>query len=105
MRLLRKDEKAIQVWQQEVASHYLGMEQQKWQKGRLLHGRVIPAESRLACAIYGRRVEKMIEIYLSDGYLAEGEGISLLPAASGPQYRIIESRDYGDHRRIWGESL
>ena len=24
MRLLRKDEKAIQVWQQEVASHYLG---------------------------------------------------------------------------------
>lgn len=105
MRLLRKDEKQIQVWRQEVTSHYLGMEQQKWQKERLLYGRVIPAESHLACAIYGSRIEKMVEIYLADGQLAEGEGISLLPATNGPQYRVVESRNYGNHCRVLGERL
>ena len=55
--------------------------------------------------LYGSRVEKMIEIFLGDGDLEEGEGISLSPDTMQPSYLIVSCRQYDGHRRAWGESL
>lgn len=105
MQLIRKDAKKLQVWRHQSADTYLGMEDGNWVKHRELYGRVIPAESRLAREIYGSRVQRMVEIFIGNGELEEGEGISLTPDAMQPSYLIISCHQYDGHRRAWGESL
>ncbi len=58
MQLIRKDMKKLQVWRHQATDTYLGMEEGNWVKHRVLYGRVLPAESRLAHALYGSRVGK-----------------------------------------------
>ncbi len=105
MQLIRKDMKPIHVWRRRTDGSYLGMTQSTWQMEECLYGRVIPAESALTIALYGSRITKMVEIYLGSGSLAEGEGISLSPGATEPEYRVISSRQYQGHGRCLGESL
>lgn len=105
MQLIRKDMKKLQVWRHQATDTYLGMEEGNWVKHRVLYGRVLPAESRLAHQLYGSRVEKMIEIFLGNGDLEEGEGVSLSPDTMQPSYLIVSCRQYDGHRRAWGESL
>jgi len=103
--MIRKDMKRILVWRRQPEKSYLGLEQSAWQAGECLYARVIPAQSTFVVQLYGNRVTKMVEIFLGNGSLSEGEGISLSPDAAGPEYRIISSRQYQGHQRLLGESL